>query len=65
MTDQLRKAVNDDLRTRSMKALAEDIGLDRMALTRFASGHTSMHLDLADKLATYYGLELRPKRKGG
>ena len=31
---------------------------------RFASGRRSIRLDMADKLAAYFGLELTSKRKG-
>jgi hypothetical protein len=31
---------------------------------RFVRGSQSLRLDMADRLAAYFGLELRPKRKG-
>ncbi len=38
-------------------------GLQRASLKRFIRGERSLRLDLADKLADYFGLEL-VKRKG-
>jgi plasmid maintenance system antidote protein VapI len=45
-------------------ALARATGVQRMSIARFLRGDTSLRLDKAEKLAAYFGLELRPKRKG-
>jgi hypothetical protein len=35
-----------------------------MSISRFVAGKQSLRLDVADKLAAYFGLELRPRQKG-
>ncbi|HUY32803.1 MAG TPA: helix-turn-helix transcriptional regulator [Pirellulales bacterium] len=42
--------------------LATETGVARASLIRFVRGQTSLRLDIADKLATYFNLELA-KRK--
>jgi plasmid maintenance system antidote protein VapI len=44
-------------------ALARATGVERASIQRFVDGRTSLRLDKADKLAAYFGLELRPGRK--
>lgn len=66
MTERLRQAIAEsDL---PMMTLAAETGLERTSLLRFARGDQSLRLDCADKLAAFFGLELRPtsrKAKGG
>jgi plasmid maintenance system antidote protein VapI len=38
-------------------------GVKRASIMRFLRGETSLRLDKADRLAAYFGLELRPWRK--
>ena len=45
------------------KALERETGVTRASIMRFARGSQSLRLDVADKLAAYFGLELRPKPK--
>jgi plasmid maintenance system antidote protein VapI len=45
-------------------ALERATGLARASIMRFVRGSQFLRLDLADRLAAYFGLELRPKRKG-
>jgi plasmid maintenance system antidote protein VapI len=45
-------------------ALERATGVQRASIMRFVRGTNSLRLDLADKLAAHFGLELRPKRKG-
>ena len=60
MTDALREAIElDEL---SYKRLEAETGVIRQSLMRFARGEQSLRLDMADKLANYFGLEVR-KRK--
>jgi plasmid maintenance system antidote protein VapI len=47
-----------------MKALERETGVQRLSIARFVEGRQSLRLDVADKLAAYFGLELRTKRKG-
>jgi transcriptional regulator with XRE-family HTH domain len=56
MTDRLRKAVNDC--PLPFQALERETGVLRQTLMKFARGETSLRLDMADKLAAYFGLEL-------
>lgn len=65
MTQTLRKAVRDS--GLSLYAIAAGSGLTRPSLSRFMAGTQSLRLDMADKLAEYFGLELKPagrRRKG-
>ena len=44
-------------------AIAKATGLGKSALLRFKAGRQSLRLDLADKLAAYFGIDA-VKRKG-
>ena len=47
--------------------LQEETGVKRASIMRFIRDEQSLRLDIADKLAAYFGLELqpiKPKRKG-
>jgi plasmid maintenance system antidote protein VapI len=46
----------------SYKALSRETGLARASIQRFVDGRQSLRLDLADRLAEYFELELQ-KRK--
>ncbi len=46
-------------------ALERETGVQRASIMRFLRGEQSLRLDVADKLAAYFGLELRSKRKKG
>lgn len=61
ITDLLREAIVES--KISLKRLAAETGIVRGSLIRFRRGETSLRLDIADKLADYFGLEL-VKRKG-
>jgi plasmid maintenance system antidote protein VapI len=45
-------------------ALERDTGVTRASIMRFVRGSQSLRLDMADRLAAHFGLELRTKRKG-
>ncbi len=60
MTDTLRKAVRRS--KRSLYAIAAGAKVKRPSLSRFMAGTQSLRLDMADRLAGYFGLELRPVR---
>ena len=60
MTEALRRAIAES--GESFKGLERKTGLTRQSLMKFARGEQSLHLDLADKLAAYFGIEV--KRKG-
>jgi plasmid maintenance system antidote protein VapI len=62
LTGALRKAIRES--GLSFKALAEETGVLRQSLMKFVRGQQSLRLDMADRLAAYFGLELRPKNRG-
>jgi plasmid maintenance system antidote protein VapI len=57
MTETLRRAIVES--GISYKALARDTGVARASIQRFVDGRQSIRLDIADRLAACYGLELR------
>jgi plasmid maintenance system antidote protein VapI len=66
ITDLLRRTIGlavAEGRT-NYKALERATGVARGSIMRFVRGTQSLRLDLADRLAAYFGLELRAKRKG-
>jgi len=58
ISDLLRRTIQDS--GIPFLTLEKETGVLRQSVMRFVSGQTSLHLDSADKLATYFGLELRP-----
>jgi plasmid maintenance system antidote protein VapI len=58
MTQTLREAIADS--GLPMLTLAQRTGIVRQSLMRFTAGRSSLRLDVADKLAGYFGLELKP-----
>ncbi|MFL5342050.1 MAG: helix-turn-helix domain-containing protein [Gemmataceae bacterium] len=40
-------------------------GIHRASISRFVTGERSLRLDVADKLAAYFGLKLKAGRKKG
>ncbi len=61
LTDPLRKAIAES--GTPLLVLAKATGIARASLIRFRRGETSLRLDVADKLAAYFGLRLTGKRK--
>ena len=43
--------------------LEQQTGVTRQSLMSFVKGERTLRLDMADKLADYFGLELRPAMK--
>lgn len=58
MTETLRTAIRDS--GESLYAIAAATGLQRPSLSRFMGKGQSLRLDMADRLAAHFGLELRP-----
>ena len=58
ITDLLRQAINES--GIPFLTLEQETGVIRQSLMKFARGERTIHLDAADKLAVYFGLELRP-----
>lgn len=61
ITETLRQAIEDS--DESYIGLQRETGVKRQSIMRFAKGDGSIRLDMADKLATFLGLELK-QRKG-
>jgi plasmid maintenance system antidote protein VapI len=60
MTEALRQAIRES--GLPMLTLATGTGIERTSLIRFARGDQSLRLDIADRLAVYFGLELQLQR---
>lgn len=60
MTELLRAALRE---APSLNRVEQDTGLKRQALSKFVRGEQSLRLDLADKLAAYFGIESHRKGK--
>jgi hypothetical protein len=66
ISDLLRRTILravEDGRT-NYKSLERETGVTRASIMRFVRGKQFLRLDLADRLAARFGLELRSKRKG-
>ena len=58
ITDALKQAIeNSGL---SIKALERETGVSRQSMMHFMRGTRTLRLDIADKLATFFKLDLRP-----
>ena len=58
ITELLRQTINES--GVPFLKLEQQTGVTRQSLMKFARGERTIHLDAADKLAEYFGLELRP-----
>jgi len=56
LTDPLRKALVQS--KVPLLVLSQKTGIARASLIRFRRGETSLRLDVADKLAAYFGMKL-------
>jgi plasmid maintenance system antidote protein VapI len=61
ITQALRDAINDS--ELSFAALERETGVVRQSLMKFARGERSLRLDMADRLAKYFGLELTERKR--
>lgn len=61
ITDVLRQAILDS--GLPLLRIANETGVQRASLSRFVHGTNSLRLDVADKLAVYFGLKLTPTDK--
>jgi plasmid maintenance system antidote protein VapI len=48
----------------SLYSIAKATGMQKTALGRFVAGKQSLRLDLADRLAVHFDLELKPRKSG-
>jgi plasmid maintenance system antidote protein VapI len=62
ITDVLRRTIAAS--GMALIAIERATGVKRASVMRFLRGRQSLRLDMADRLADFFGLELRPKRKG-
>lgn len=60
MTELLRESLKG---AGSIRAVAKETGLLHSSLLRFMRGEQSLRLDLADRLADYFGIECRRARR--
>jgi plasmid maintenance system antidote protein VapI len=66
---QKQQAISDVLKKTIVEsgmahiAIERATGVKRASIMRFLRGETSLRLDMADRLAAFFGLELRPQRK--
>lgn len=63
ITDLLRKAIVES--GVPLLTIEQATGVHRASISRFIRGERSIRLDVADKLAEYFGLELQAKPKEG
>jgi plasmid maintenance system antidote protein VapI len=56
ITDVLRRAITDS--GLPLLRIARETGVERASLSRFVRRKNSLRLDMADKLAAYFGLRL-------
>jgi plasmid maintenance system antidote protein VapI len=61
ITGVLKQAIADS--GLAYNAIERATGVKRQSIMRFVRGERSLRLDMADRLAAFFGLELRPKRK--
>jgi plasmid maintenance system antidote protein VapI len=66
ISDLLRRTILEAVEAGRInyKALERETGVTRASIMRFVRGKQSLRLDMADRLAAYFDLELRAKRKG-
>jgi plasmid maintenance system antidote protein VapI len=60
IADRLRRAVRD--RGQAVNAVAKAAGVAQPVLYRFMTGERDLTLDTAQRLADYFGLELRERK---
>ena len=56
LSEALRAAIVDS--GMSLRQIAEETGLRHPSISRFLAGKTSLRLDLADRLAEFFGLQI-------
>jgi len=60
MSDVLRRTIKES--GLPLLVIERETGVKRASVMRFCRGDSSLRLDIADRLATYFGLELTSKR---
>ena len=62
LTDTIRQAIKTC--EVDKKRIADDTGINSSVISRFVRGHQGISLSTADKLAAYFGYELKKKKRG-
>jgi transcriptional regulator with XRE-family HTH domain len=62
MSNLLKKVIADS--GMAYLAIEQATGVERASIMRFVQGKQSLRLDKADRLADFFGIEIRYKRKG-
>jgi plasmid maintenance system antidote protein VapI len=62
LSETLRRTIADS--GLSYNALERETGVTRASIMRFVRGDQSLRLDMADRLADFFGLEFREKGRG-
>ena len=63
ISDALKQAIAES--GMALSAIERETGVRRASVMRFLRGETSLRLDIADKLAAFFGIEVvRRRRKG-
>lgn len=60
MSDLLRDSL---ARAESLRAVERATGVKRQSMMKFLRGEQSLRLDLADRLAEHFGIEIRQKAR--
>jgi plasmid maintenance system antidote protein VapI len=60
MTELLRKALSE---AESLRAVERATGVKRQSMMKFLGGEQSIRLDLADRLANYFGIQATKKTR--
>jgi plasmid maintenance system antidote protein VapI len=61
ISDALREAINNS--GLPFLTLEQETGVKRQSLMKFMADEQSLRLDIADKLADYFGLELKNRKR--
>lgn len=61
MTEALKQALTEC--DESLRAVTRATGVPQCSLSRFVAEKQSLRLDMADRLAAYFRIEVRPPRR--
>jgi len=62
LSEALKEAIAES--PESVRSIAAATDLEHSAVSRFVRGITSLRLDLADRLAQYFGIEMTRRKEG-
>lgn len=60
ISEALRSALRDAIQRESIRSVARGSGVPHPSLVRFLAEVRTLRLDMADKLAAYLGVKVRP-----